>query len=194
MKRYEPLANQPPAGNRWAAVEAARKKLGWSASKLSVEAGLSRSFLNVMALRNTWNAQMNSIDKFIDALVRNGIRPEELPEASGSADVRTYNTIEAPRVLEFRDVAHERAAEILIQRGYRIGTSVSAVNAVDFEPPRGLSGGPAPAATPEMIAAIAEDGIKSRVRHGALPPEEMRLDKPPGSAKPRKPSKPRDDT
>src|SRR4051812_42148351 len=72
------LPNPPPPGSAWERIEDARRKLGWSARLLSRKAGLSSSHYSVMALRNTWNADLATIDKFIGALVAAGAPENDL--------------------------------------------------------------------------------------------------------------------
>jgi hypothetical protein len=110
-----------------------------------------------MALRNTWNADLATIDKFIGALVAAGA-PENDLRFGLPVSSRDRQAIVLPA-----DPMRQRAAELLVQRGYGIAASVLAV--------ADIHGGPELNA--ELVAGLAEDAIKSKIRHGLLPADVM---------------------
>lgn len=58
--------------------------LGWSARKLSREAGMkSHSHYSVLASRENWNADLATVTKFVEALVRAGVPREEFGAPAG---------------------------------------------------------------------------------------------------------------
>lgn len=75
----------------WAVVERHRLALGWSARKLSREAHQGRkgseSHYSVIANRDNWNADLATVNKFVEALVRAGVPREEFGAAPAGRPV-----------------------------------------------------------------------------------------------------------
>jgi hypothetical protein len=123
---YTPLPNPPPPGSPWEAIERARKKLGWSARKLSSEATgkPGSSHYSVISLRKSWDTELSTLEQFIAALVRAGI-----PEV----EVRHVPSVAASDPsTELRD----EIAETLIRKGYKIRRAEQAAELVLREPSR----------------------------------------------------------
>jgi hypothetical protein len=107
-KPVQPIQNPPPPGSPWAAVEAARIKLGWSARKLSAEATgePGSSHYLVLASRNNWDtAGMDTLERFIRACVKGGI-----PEAELRAPVASVPSPVAPAPVAGREVVIDTLA------------------------------------------------------------------------------------
>lgn len=137
---YTPLPNPPPPGSPWEPIEAARKKLGWSASELSRRAvgEKSRGHYTLLATRNTWNADLETVEAFVRALKEAGI-----PEA----DLRVR-----PRAPHATETIRDEAVELLVRRGYRLRTAEQYVQWLEHEPPRGPGQKPV---TAKRLATLA---------------------------------------
>jgi hypothetical protein len=117
----------------------ARKKLGWSARKLSRAAvgPKSESHYTLLSKRN-WNAEVGTIEAFIKALVDAGIPEAELRKRAAESDAQ--------------ESVYEEAVELLVRRGYKLRRAQHVVGWIENEPPMGGRRG---AATPERLARIA---------------------------------------
>ena len=166
MGRPEPveeLPNPPPAGTVWFGIEAARKKLRWSARKLSVEAGFAKNPTRYSTIANRGNWEeiaVGTVDKFVDALVRAGIHENEIRTPLA----KTYGIPETSPMLA-KDSVRDKAAGLLIRRGYGVNTSLRYVNSLPLDE--------ANKPDPERVASMAEDSIKSAVKNGVLGPDEL---------------------
>jgi hypothetical protein len=118
---YKPLAKPPPPGSPWEPIEAARKKLEWSARQLSRAAGAKSSTHYLGLSERGWNAEVATLEKFIAALVEAGI-----PES----DLRRRPT------LSVAEAIREEAAEELIRRGFKMRQAKRAVEWAANEPER----------------------------------------------------------
>jgi hypothetical protein len=146
----------------WAGIEAARKKLGWSARRLSREAGFTgnnSARYSLISKRQSWKGVgVGTVDKFVDALVRAGISENEIRKPIA----RTYGMPETEPLLA-RDARRAIAIARLIRRGYGVNPTIRFVNSLPLD--EGVEA--------EALANIAEDSIKSAVKNGALPASEL---------------------
>lgn len=118
---YTPLANPPPRGSPWEPIEAARKKLGWSSRRLS-RAAQSKSETHYLGLSERgWNAEVETLEKFIAALVKAGIPESELRR-------RTTPSVD--------EAIREEAAEELIRQGFKMRPAKHAIEWAANEPDR----------------------------------------------------------
>lgn len=164
--RYEPLPNPPPAGSIWERIERARQNLGWSARKLSTEAGFkSPSQLTVISTRNTWKVEMDTVRKFIVALTRAGIPENDLLDPGSM-----IKEPEPPSV--------EESVEHLVRKGYRLKAAQEAVDGIKiyWVARRDYSRGSRFLSTAEL-AGMAEAVLKSAMSSGVLSEAEVLAEK-----------------
>lgn len=112
-----PLAQPPPGGTVWAAIERERMALNWSARRFDREAEVTEGHYTLVSTRGNWDSVEAGLrDAFVGALVKAGVPVERFAVVGEMAahitPIRTYTSAR----LESREARLSSVREALLKK------------------------------------------------------------------------------